>query len=206
MSETADNNRLETFCDGIFAIAITLLILEIKVPSFESVHSSGDLKYKLINNWPSWLAFMLSFISMFIAWVNHHHFFKQINKTSNIFIYANGLLMLTVIVYPFVTSLLAEYLNTAYAQLPVFFYCFLNLIHASAWVFLCHAALHPRDLTKSELYSKRMKGTRRSILFTVVFNTVMCFLAIWLPIVAVCLTALAWIVYLIMGIVLTPME
>lgn len=62
MAETIDNSRLETFCDGIFAIAITitLLILEIKVPSFESVHSSADLKHELVNHWPSWLAFMLS--------------------------------------------------------------------------------------------------------------------------------------------------
>lgn len=110
------NKRLETFCDGIFAIAITLLILEIKVPSIVSIHSSADLKHRLLFDWPSWFAFLLSFISMFIAWVNHHHFMKQISpeKTSNSFMYAHGLFVLTLIVYPFTTSLLAEYLNTPY--------------------------------------------------------------------------------------------
>ena len=51
-----------------------------------------------------------------------------------------------------------------------------------------------------------LKKTRQSILYTVAFNIIMCFLAFWFPVLAVCLTALAWIVYLIMGIVLTPIE
>src|ERR1700755_339729 len=110
------NERLETFCDGIFAIAITLLILEIKVPGIASVRSTSGLGKKLMEDWPSWLAFLLSFISMFIAWINHHHFMRAIDpgKTSNIFMYAHGLFVLTICVHPFPTSLLAEYLATPY--------------------------------------------------------------------------------------------
>jgi uncharacterized membrane protein len=149
---------------------------------------------------------LLSFFPLFIAWTNHHHFFQQINKASNVFIYVNGLLMLTVIIYPFVTSLLAEYLDTPYKQFPVFVYCFLNAVQAGSWVLLCHAALHPKNLTKNEQYRYRMRKTRRSIFYTVVFNIAMCFLAFVWPVLAVCLMALAWVVYMVMGIVLTPLE
>lgn len=200
------NERLETFCDGIFAIAITLLILEIKVPPIKSIHSTAELGVQLLEDWPSWLAFLLSFISMFIAWTNHHHFIRQLDheKTSNMFMYAHGLFILTICIYPFTTSLLAEYLNTPYVKFPVFVYCFMNMIHAASWVLLCHTALHPINLAKNEVKRKEIIATRRSIFYTVLFNMGMCILSLWLPIIAVSLTALAWLAYLVMGIVLTP--
>jgi|SRR5665647_1004121 uncharacterized membrane protein len=202
------NKRLETFCDGIFAIAITLLILEIKVPSIVSIHSSADLKHRLLFDWPSWFAFLLSFISMFIAWVNHHHFMKQISpeKTSNSFMYAHGLFVLTLIVYPFTTSLLAEYLNTPYLKFPVFIYCLMNTVHAASWVLICHSALRPVNLGENEAKTKYIAGLRKNISFTVIFNIAMCALAFWFPIIAVSLTALAWLIYLIMGITLSPIN
>ncbi len=202
------NERLETYCDGIFAIAITLLILEIKVPSVESIHSSADLKHQLLIHWPSWFAFSLSFISMFIAWVNHHHFMKQIDpeKTSNVFMYAHGFFVLTIIVFPFTTSLLAEYLNTPYLMLPVFVYCLMNTVHAAGWVLLCHSALHPLNLGKNEAKTKYIVGLRKNISFTVIFNIAMCVLSFWFPIIAVSLTALAWLIYLVMGIALSPID
>lgn len=202
------NKRLETFCDGIFAIAITLLILEIKIPPIDSIHSSSALRHELSLHWPSWFAFLLSFISLFIAWVNHHHLFTQLSddKTSNVFMYAHGLFVLTIIVYPFTTSLLAEYMNTPYKTFPVFLYCLLNTVHASSWVLLCHCALHPIDLGGNEIKSKFITDTRKKIAYSVIFNISMCALAFWLPILAVLLTALAWIIYLIMGITLTPIK
>lgn len=114
--------------------------------------------------------------------------------------------MLTVIIYPFVTSLQAEYLGAPYRQFPVFVYCFLKAVPAGSWVLLCHAALHPKNLTKNEKYLYRMRQTRRSICYTVIFSVAMCCLAFVSPVLAVCLTALAWVAYMVMGIVLTPLE
>lgn len=202
------HDRLETFCDGIFAIAITLLILEIKVPSVEAISSSEALKHELLAHWPSWFAFLLSFVSLFIAWINHHHLMAQLSdeKTSNIFMYAHGLFILTLIVYPFTTSLLAEYMNTSFNKFPVLVYCFLNVVHSGSWVVLCHAALHPIDLGADANKSKFIANTKKNIIYTVIFNIAMCVLALWLPMVALSLTALAWLVYLVMGIRLTPVE
>ncbi len=200
------NQRLETFCDGVLAIAITLLILEIKVPPGTSIRSSAELMNTLANHWTSWFAFGLSFLALFIAWTNHQRTLSQLNKTSPPFIYAHGFLLLTIIVYPFVTSLLAEYMNTPYARFPVFAYCFTNMAHAAAWVLIHHTAIKPRDLTKNAVCFKRIKETRTTIIYTVIFNGAMCILAFWLPLVALSLTALAWIGYLFLGIKLTPLE
>ena len=200
------NERLETFSDGIFAIAMTLLILEIKVPPVSSIHSFLGLKNELLAQWPSWFAFLLSFIAMFIAWINHHHFMAQLNRTksSNAFLYIHGLFFLTICVYPFTTALLAEYLNTEFLTFPVFIYCFMNTVHAGSWVLIHHFALHPINLTKNEKAAKHISKTGKSIIYTVIFNLGMCIMAFWFPMTAVTLTALAWIVYLAMGIILSP--
>src|SRR6476620_8559633 len=108
MSETNVNARLETFCDGVFAIAMTLLIIDIKIPSTAEIHTVSDFWNALGQIIPSISAFVLSFVIILITWVNHHNAFKLVNKSTNAFIYANGLLLLTVVFIPFPTSLVGE--------------------------------------------------------------------------------------------------
>ena len=93
--------RLEMFSDGVFAIAITLLILEIKVPPVDSVHSVNDLVRALLRLWPSFFAFFYSFCSILIQWVIHHNTFNYLDKTSRPFLYTNGFLLLTIVFFPF---------------------------------------------------------------------------------------------------------
>ena len=75
MSATTPSSRLEAFCDGVFAIAITLLIIDIKIPSTEKIDSTADFVQALKHVAPSIFAFVLSFIIL-ITWVNHHNAFK----------------------------------------------------------------------------------------------------------------------------------
>jgi len=91
MTETNPNARLEAFCDGIFAIAITLLIIEIKVPLISTVHTKAELWKAFAHELPSWFAFLLSFIILLVSWVGHWHTFKLIGRSSPKFTYANGL-------------------------------------------------------------------------------------------------------------------
>src|SRR5215471_15195113 len=109
------NARLEAFCDGVFAIAITLLIIDIRIPPAIPITNSDELFRAIGNLLPSILAFLLSFITIFITWVNHHEAMKLVHKSSSQFIYANGLLLLTVVFVPFPTSLLGEFVLTASA-------------------------------------------------------------------------------------------
>src|SRR5512135_2113335 len=108
MEEEKETARIEAFSDGVFAIAITLLVLEIKVPGHEAVAARG-LAYALGALWPSYLAFFISFVTILVLWVHHHWIFALIRRTDHPFLYWNGLLLLFVTFVPFPTGLLAEY-------------------------------------------------------------------------------------------------
>src|SRR2546430_9492440 len=110
MAETNSNTRLEAFCDGVFAIALTLLIIDIKIPSTEHIDNTADFWLALKHLAPSIFTFVLSFAIILITWVNHHNIFKLVHKSSAKFIYANGLLLLSVVFLPFPTALMGEYI------------------------------------------------------------------------------------------------
>ena len=109
-NETA---RIEAFSDGVFAIAITLLILEIQVPP-QTPH--GGLRAALVNLWPSYLAFLASFMTIGVMWLNHHRLFTLINKNDDGLIAFNLLLLLGITWLPFPTALLAEHLEGPHAD------------------------------------------------------------------------------------------
>jgi uncharacterized membrane protein len=102
-----DTTRLEAFSDGVFAIAITLLVLEIRVP-----HVTDDsLAHALGDEWPSFFGFGLSFITIGIMWMNHHALFRDIERVDHVLLVLNLLLLLGVSFVPFATAVLAENLN-----------------------------------------------------------------------------------------------
>ena len=109
MHEERETERVEAFSDGVFGIAMTLLVIEIKVPSHELVAANG-LAQSLAALWPSYLAFVTSFVTVLVIWVHHHWIFALINKNDHPFLYWNGLLLLFVTFVPFPTALLADYL------------------------------------------------------------------------------------------------
>jgi uncharacterized membrane protein len=101
-----ETGRLEAFSDGIFAIAATLLVLEITLPHLEE---PGQLGQALLDLWPSYLAYATSFLTIGIMWVNHHSVMRQLREADHRFLFINlGLLMLIAFV-PFPTILLADY-------------------------------------------------------------------------------------------------
>jgi uncharacterized membrane protein len=205
MSDKSETSRIEAFCDGVFAIAITILILEIKIPPLHSIHSAGELTMALLENWPSWFGFLLSFIIILIAWVNHHGTFKNVVKSTPQFIYANGFLLLTVAVIPFSTALMAEYLNTEFAQPAVTFYCFVILVHNTSWILMGYTLMHPHPLIQDEESVKLVVTniTRNAQMAFFVYLTI-CILSFWFPVIAMVLITTSWILWLVTSIALTP--
>jgi uncharacterized membrane protein len=104
----SETSRIEAFSDGVFAIAITLLILEIKVPH----RDQGSLVAGLLHQWPSYVAFLLSFAYIGVMWINHHRMFTHIKRFDDVLLVLNLLLLLGVSVVPFPTAVLAEHLDT----------------------------------------------------------------------------------------------
>jgi uncharacterized membrane protein len=104
------SGRLEAFSDGVFAIAITLLVLDLAVPARDDVRS-GELASTLAHQWPSYFAYLVSFLVIGIIWVNHHTMFSKVDRVDRPVLFANLALLLFVSVLPFPTRLLAEYLT-----------------------------------------------------------------------------------------------
>ena len=102
MSSTA---RLETFSDGVFAIAATLLILEVRLPGH------GSVTHGLVHAWPSYVAYAISFLTIGIIWVNHHTVMEQIGRVDRTFLFINVVFLMVVAFSPFPTRVLAEHLR-----------------------------------------------------------------------------------------------
>jgi uncharacterized membrane protein len=107
-----ETTRLEAFSDGVFAIAITLLVLEIKVPHLEGAATSAALTQALFKEWPAYLALVTSFFTVLIMWVHHHLVFRLVHRCDTNLLFVNGLLLLFVSIVPFPTAVLAEYMGT----------------------------------------------------------------------------------------------
>jgi TMEM175 potassium channel family protein len=107
-SETA---RVEAFSDGIFAIAITLLVLNIRVPSPDLTGHGSTLLQALLGLWPAYLGYLISFFTIGIMWVNHHNMFVLIRRTDRYFLLLSVFFLMCIAFLPFPTAVLAEYLG-----------------------------------------------------------------------------------------------
>jgi uncharacterized membrane protein len=142
--------RVEAFSDGVFAIAITLLILDVKVP-----HSPGttiDLLGELLRLWPSYFALVLSFVMIGIYWANHHYVFKLFEKTDHILNLLNLLLLLFISFLPFPTAVLGDYiLDETNQTTAATFYSVGLLLPAVSWTLIWLYACYGRRLVDHRL-------------------------------------------------------
>ncbi len=103
-----DRGRLEAFSDGVFAVAITLLALNLAVGG----PGHGPLLQQLGQHWPTFIAYLISFFTIGIIWVNHHALMTNIRVVDRTLLFLNLLLLLFVVVIPFATATMAEYLTS----------------------------------------------------------------------------------------------
>jgi uncharacterized membrane protein len=109
-----DTARLETFADGVMAIAITLLILEVSVPGVEGARFG----HALVHQWPSYAGYVVSFLTIGVIWVNHHHMFKLIERTNHAFLMMNVVFLMTIAFLPWPTALVASSIRDPGARRP----------------------------------------------------------------------------------------
>jgi uncharacterized membrane protein len=158
-----ETSRLEAFSDGVFAIAITLLVLELKVPhaAADGESSAPALGGRLLREWPSYLALVTSFFTILIIWVHHHILFKLVRKVDAKLLFANGFLLLLVSVVPFPTAVVAEYLATPAAPAACEFYADVFVLISIAFYILMTAAVR-ESVCDSQVPPARIRRLRRN--------------------------------------------
>ncbi|HEY5024629.1 MAG TPA: TMEM175 family protein [Acidimicrobiales bacterium] len=138
--------RLEAFSDGVFAIAITLLVLTIGQPT-----KYTDLAHQLGLRWPSLAAYVVSFIVIGIMWLNHHTIFTHLDHIDRGLFYLNLLLLMTIVFIPYPTGVLGEALRRGVgARTAAVFYTAIMAINASVWAALWLYASVGRRLLRAE--------------------------------------------------------
>ena len=199
MSESNANSRLEAFCDGVFAFALTLLIVDVRIPSSTAINDSADFWLALRHLAPSVFAFLLSFIVILITWVNHRACLKLVDKSSPLFMYANGLLLLTVVFIPFPTALLGNHILTDHAAPAVFLYNGVMALQGFAWIMLAGSAIKDR-LSINERSTIQMHTNRRNGYYAFLLYFPLAIVALWFPVIVAVFATLTWIFWLIFGI------
>ena len=120
---------MEAFSDGVFAVAITLLALDIHVPAFDTL-PPGGLGAALLGLWPALLAYAASFLTILVMWLNHDRLFEHITRKDHGLLLWNGLLLMVVTLFPFPTALLAEYIQHPGAKLAAAVYSAFSIVMA----------------------------------------------------------------------------
>jgi uncharacterized membrane protein len=185
--------RLEAFSDGVFAIAITLLILEIKVP-----HANHGLWAGLAALWPSYVAFVMSFIVILIMWVSHHELTRMIERANYPILFANGLLLLTVTFVPFPTAVLAEHLPTAEAKTAVAFYCATFAVNGAVWNLLFRTMVRSGYL-RPEINAATIAGVQRAYYLGLTVYIAAAALAFVQPWLGLLLNVSLWVLWIRLG-------
>ncbi len=184
--------RTEAFSDGVFAIAITLLVLEIRPPE---TGAEGSLWSALLALWPSYLAFALSFFVLLITWVNHHDLMRLVRAGSRRFQLANGFVLFYVIFVPFPTAVLASHLAGPEINAAVALYCGTFVVGSIAWNLL-YTAIERDQLFLPEADARTVRHLRRALrvgLLTTVSATLLALVLPWLALALNVAVRLNWL-------------
>lgn len=175
--------RLEAFSDGVFAIIITIMVLELKVPH-------GDDFAALTDRWPVFLSYVLSFINVGIYWVNHHHLLHTAKRVSGSILWANMFLLFWLSLVPFTTGWMGE---NHFALWPVFVYMFDMLMSAVSYYMLQLriVAVHGNQGALARAIGADFKG--KASLVAYVLGMPLVFVSPWIGLGLTIAVALMWL-------------
>ncbi|MEP6640947.1 MAG: TMEM175 family protein [Gaiellales bacterium] len=155
-----DKARLEAFSDGVFAIAITLLVLDLHVPEV----APGALADALGRQWPADVSYVVSFVTIGIIWVNHHNLMRHLDHTDRGLLFLNVLFLMTVAVLPYPTALVSHYARTPNATTAALVYGGTMVTMALLFNALWHYAIRGRRLLVAGADPREVSGITRSYL------------------------------------------
>ncbi len=154
-----NKNRLEAFSDGVLAIIVTIMVLELEVPH-------GAEWNNLLELAPKFLSYLFSFIMVWIYWNNHHHLFQSVQKVNGKVLLANGFLLFCLSLLPFVTAWMGE---NHFARNPVILMTVVLLLSAIAYTILTFTLieLHGNDSVLKEAIRNDRKGKLSTLAYVI---------------------------------------
>jgi uncharacterized membrane protein len=179
-NERKESARVEFFSDGVFAIAITILVLEL----IQILHSKTetDLLTACLTHWYSFVAFFIGFITILICWINHHIAFEFIHKVDTKFLWVNGFLLFVVTLTPFPTAILAEYLSKeSTLALAIFGFNYI-LISIAAFGICFYAYKHHLILEEDRIFFHSYSRIYLYAIYYTIAVFFICFISTWIAI------------------------
>ncbi|TML12490.1 MAG: DUF1211 domain-containing protein [Actinobacteria bacterium] len=182
-----ETGRLEAFSDGVFAIAVTLLILAVGI---DQARASGSLSHQLIHLWPAYIAYAVSFVTVGIMWINHHELFRHFAGADRILLLLNTLLLMLIAFTPFPTRVVAQFAHTesdrrAAALLYGLNFTITAILFLAVWMYGSRRLLRPdadprevTGITRSYLPGAPLYGTATLIAFASPIASLIMFAAI----------------------------
>ncbi len=207
-----ETGRVEAFSDGVFAVAITLLILNIHgldhplspPPDFGYPAHPGHpalvgLAEILLSQWPTYLAFVTSFATIGVMWINHHRLFTHIRYSDTSLLALNLLLLLVIVFIPFPTVLLASYIIHPEDHIAAVLYCATNILLAISFNLLWRYASHKNRLLNKNADQEAVRAITNQYRFGPLFYVVTLVLALIYVPASVVLTLLLAIFFALPG-------
>lgn len=188
--------RIETFSDGVFCIAVTLLSIEIGVELHGDI-TNKELAHALLAKWPIYLAYVISFVNVLLAWIGHHSLFKMLHRPDGSIMITNGLLLMLIALVPFPTKTLGEFLLTGGFETAVIFYTAYFVLISIAFRLLWYAASRKPGILLNEVTVVQIKQTTRNENTGLICNTIIFAVAFFNPWLALVLSFAMWVYWLV---------
>jgi uncharacterized membrane protein len=181
--------RTEAFSDGVLAVAITLLVLDLHVDAA----GHGSLLHQLAETWPSFAAYVVSFFVIGVIWVNHHALFALVDRVDRVLLFENLLLLMFVATLPFTTSTLAQFIRTggADARWAVVLYGASNIGMAVAFGAMLSRMVHHDLLAIAVPPKAARRAVRRFGLGTIAYPVATMLGLAWPPLILIATGVLA---------------
>ncbi len=170
-----DTRRIEAFSDGVFAVAITLLVLGFHIP--QTLLTDHALLQWLLNQWPDFFAFVTSFATIGVMWINHHRMFTHIKHADTTLMSLNLILLLLIVFVPFPTLLMADYITFPGQHLAALLYSGTYILLAICFNILWHYASHRSWLLGEKANTQEIQAISAQYRFGPIFYVVTFILA-----------------------------
>ena len=178
----AESSRVEAFSDGVFAIALTLLVLDLRTPEV-----GGSFGQLLLAEWPAYLAYLAAFLNIAAIWINHHDLFHRVKRVDIRLICLNLFLLLVSSIFPWPAAVVSSAIRTGTHHdqvVAVLLFAVVGFAVPVAWIGLySYLKRHPTLLTNPAEARYMADGSRRSTVGLVVFP-VAAVIGLWQPVVA----------------------